>query len=75
LVKKIAELNKKMGSQFAALVDIEKHVDSSPDGQDIASIVASLGESCGSEGPRSDQASPTKCGKNIVVAYWATSYV
>ena len=47
LVKKIAELNKKMGSQFAALVDIEKHVDlSSPDGQEIASIVASLGESC-----------------------------
>jgi hypothetical protein len=48
LVKKIAELNKKMGSQFAALVDIEKHVDlSSPDGQEIASMVASLGESCG----------------------------
>jgi hypothetical protein len=47
LVGKIAELNKKMGSQFAALVDIEKHVDlSSPDGQEIASIVASLGESC-----------------------------
>src|SRR6516165_4964735 len=52
LVKKIAELNKKMGSQFAALIDIEKHVDlDSRDGQEIASIVASLGESCGkSEG-------------------------
>jgi hypothetical protein len=48
LVEKIAELNKKMGSQFATLVDIEKHVDlSSPDGQEVASIVASLGESCG----------------------------
>ena len=48
LVKKIAELNKKMGSQFAALIDIEKHVDlDSRDGQEIASIVASLGESCG----------------------------
>ena len=47
LVKKIAELNKKMGSQFAALIDIEKHVDlDSRDGQEIASIVASLRESC-----------------------------
>ena len=47
LVKKIAELNKKMGPAFAALVDIEKHVDlNSRDGQEIASIVASLGESC-----------------------------
>ena len=48
LGKKIAELNKKMGPEFAALVNIEKHVDlNSPDGQEIASIVASLGESCG----------------------------
>ena len=48
LVKKIAELNKKMGPEFAALIDIEKHVDlDSRDGQEIASIVASLGESCG----------------------------
>src|SRR6516165_3600381 len=48
LVKRIAELNKKMGPQFAALVDIEKHVDlNSQDGQEISSIVASLGESCG----------------------------
>jgi hypothetical protein len=47
LVEKIAELSKKMGPEFAALVDIEKHVDlNSPDGQEIASIVASLGESC-----------------------------
>jgi hypothetical protein len=31
-----------------ALVNIEKRVDlNSPDGQEIASIVASLGESCG----------------------------
>ena len=45
LVEKIAELNKKMGPEFAALVDIEKRVDlNSPDGQEIASIVASLGE-------------------------------
>jgi hypothetical protein len=30
-----------------ALIDIEKHVDlNSRDGQEIASIVASLGESC-----------------------------
>jgi len=48
LVKKIAELNKKMGPEFAALIDIEKHVDlDSRDGEEIASIVASLGESCG----------------------------
>ena len=48
LVKKIAELNKKMGPDFARLVDIEKHFDlDSQDGQEIASIVASLGESCG----------------------------
>ena len=48
LVKKIAELNKKMGPEFAALVDIEKHVDlNSQDGQEISLIVASLGESCG----------------------------
>jgi len=47
LVERIAELNKKMGPEFAALVDIEKHVDlNSPDGQEIASIVSSLGESC-----------------------------
>jgi len=50
LVQRIAELNKKMGPEFAALVDIEKHVDlNSPDGQEVASIVASLGESCGKE--------------------------
>ncbi|MGA8696701.1 MAG: hypothetical protein WB689_23265 [Xanthobacteraceae bacterium] len=48
LVEKIAELNKKLGPEFAALIDIEKHVDlNSRDGQEIASIVASLGESCG----------------------------
>jgi hypothetical protein len=48
LGKKIAELNKKLGPEFTALVIIEKHVDlNSPDGQEIASIVASLGESCG----------------------------
>jgi hypothetical protein len=48
LAEKIAELKKKMGPEFAALVDIEKHIDlNSPDGQEIASIVATLGESCG----------------------------
>ena len=48
LAKKIAELNKKLGPEFGALVDIVKHVDlNSPDGQEIASIIASLGESCG----------------------------
>jgi ABC-type transporter Mla subunit MlaD len=47
LAEKIAELKKKMGPEFAALIDIEKHVDlNSRDGQEIASIVASLGESC-----------------------------
>jgi ABC-type transporter Mla subunit MlaD len=47
LAGKIAELYKKMGPEFAALIDIEKHVDlNSRDGQEIASIVASLGESC-----------------------------
>ena len=50
LAEKIAQLNKKMGPEFAALVDIEKRVDlDSPDGQEIASIAASLGESCGQE--------------------------
>jgi hypothetical protein len=48
LAGKIAELNKKMGPEFAALIDIEKHLDlNSRDGQEIASIVESLGESCG----------------------------
>jgi len=48
LAEKIAELNKKLGPEFVALVDIVKHVDlNSPDGQEIASIIASLGESCG----------------------------
>ena len=47
LAEKIAKLNKKMGPEFAAMIDIEKHVDlDSRDGQEIASIVASLGESC-----------------------------
>jgi hypothetical protein len=47
LAGKIPELYKKMGPEFAALIDIEKHVDlNSRDGQEIASIVASLGESC-----------------------------
>src|SRR6516225_2879229 len=47
LAEKIAELYKKMGPEFAALIDIEKHVDlNSRDGQEIVSIVASLGESC-----------------------------
>jgi hypothetical protein len=50
LAGKITELNKKMGPEFAALVDIEKHVNlNSADGQEIASIVASLGEACGVE--------------------------
>jgi hypothetical protein len=47
LAKKIVELYKKMGPEFAALIDIKKRVDlNSRDGQEIASIVASLGESC-----------------------------
>ena len=50
LAERIVELNKKMGPEFAALIDIEKHVDlNSPDGQEIASIVATLGESCGGQ--------------------------
>ena len=50
LSQKISELYKKMGPEFAALIDIEKHIDlDSLDGQEIASIVASLGESCGQE--------------------------
>jgi len=48
LIEKITRLNKKMGPEFAALVNIEKRVDlNSPDGQELASILASLGESCG----------------------------
>jgi hypothetical protein len=47
LAEKVAELYKKMSPEFATLVNIEKHVDlSSQDGREIASIVASLGESC-----------------------------
>ena len=47
LAETIADLYKKMGPEFAALIDIEKHVDlDSRDGQEIASIVATLGESC-----------------------------
>jgi hypothetical protein len=39
-----------MGPEFAALLDIEKYIDlNSPDGQEIASIVATLGESCGGQ--------------------------
>jgi ABC-type transporter Mla subunit MlaD len=50
LAEKIAELYKKMGPEFAALIDIEKHVDlNSRDGKEIASIVATLGESCGGQ--------------------------
>ena len=50
LAEKIAELYKKMDPEFAALIDIKKHVDpKSRDGQEIASIVASLGEACGRE--------------------------
>ena len=50
LIEKIVKLNKKMGPEFAALVDIEKHVDlNSPDGQEIVSIIETLGESCGGE--------------------------
>ena len=50
LSQKISELYKKMGPEFAALIDIEKHIDLDLlDGQEIASIVASLGESCGQE--------------------------
>jgi predicted RNA-binding protein Jag len=50
LAEKIAQLNKKMGPEFAVLIDIEKRVDlNSPDGQEIASIIASLGESCGEQ--------------------------
>jgi ABC-type transporter Mla subunit MlaD len=47
LAEKITVLFKKMGPEFAALLDIKKHVDlNSSGGQEIASIVASLGESC-----------------------------
>jgi ABC-type transporter Mla subunit MlaD len=47
LAEKIAELYKKMGPEFAALIEIKKHVDlNSRDGREVASIVASLGESC-----------------------------
>jgi hypothetical protein len=50
LAEKSAELNKKMGPEFAALLDIEKYIDlNSRDGQEIASIVATLGESCGGQ--------------------------
>jgi hypothetical protein len=57
LAERIAELNKKMGPEFAALINIEEHVDlDSRDGQEIASIVATLGESC-PHSPRSPRSS------------------
>jgi len=47
LAEKLAELFKKMGPDFAALIDIEKHVDlNSRDGQEIVSIIESLDKSC-----------------------------
>jgi hypothetical protein len=47
LYKKIVELDKKLGPEFVALVEMVKDVDlNSPDGREIASIIASLGESC-----------------------------
>jgi hypothetical protein len=50
LAEKIAELSEKMGPEFAALIDVGKRVNlNSPDGQEIASIIASLGESCGGQ--------------------------
>ena len=50
LSEKIAVLHKKLGPEFHALLDIEKRLDlNSPDGQEIASIVATLGESCGGQ--------------------------
>ena len=50
LAEKIGELYKKMGPEFAALIDVGKRVNlNSPDGQEIASIIASLGESCGGQ--------------------------
>jgi hypothetical protein len=50
LAEKIAELSEKMGLEFAALIDVGKRVNlNSPDGQEIASIIASLGESCGGQ--------------------------
>ncbi len=48
LYKKIVELDRKLGPEFVALVEMVKDVDlNSPDGREIASIIASLGESCG----------------------------
>jgi hypothetical protein len=47
LAEKIAELYKQIGPEFAALIDIEKRVNpNSRDGKELASIVASLSESC-----------------------------
>jgi hypothetical protein len=50
LAEKIAELSKTMGPEFGALIDVGKRVNlNSPDGQEIASIIESLGESCGGQ--------------------------
>src|SRR5271166_5843880 len=47
LSQKIDGLKKKLGPEFVALVDGLKDVDpDSPDGQEIASIIESLDESC-----------------------------
>jgi predicted transcriptional regulator len=47
LLQKIDELQKKLGPEVVALLDGLKDVDpNSPDGQEIASIIESLDESC-----------------------------
>jgi predicted transcriptional regulator len=47
LLQKMDELQKKLGPEVVALLDGLKDVDpNSPDGQEIASIIESLDESC-----------------------------
>ena len=70
LSQRINQLQKKLGSEFFVLENILDDIDlKSPDGREIAlnpepqSILSGITAIV--------QASPTKCGKNIVVAYWA----
>ena len=65
LSQRINQLQKKLGPEFVVLENILKDIDlKSPDGQEIALIIQRLNQSCPNNRA---QASPTRCGKNIVV--------
>jgi hypothetical protein len=73
LSRKINELQKTLGPEYLALLEAAKYVDpNSKDGQEIVSIFDKLDDVRIKPSSR-ERASPTKCGKNIVVACWANT--